>query len=174
MASPMYPETSWVDLRLEKRSSSIHGIGVFANQFIQAGERLVIAGGIVFTPEDWQAGNVQLDPAKQYNEAQIGENLFLAMPIDEDINYWFNHSCDPNFWGDVARHAIQAGAEITTDYALSIADEDYCLEPCQCGFVLCRRQVTGNDWKLFELQDRYRGQFGAYIERRIQQLNKDQ
>lgn len=124
MSQSTYPPKSWADPRLEKRPSPIHGTGVFATEAIRAGERLVISGGIVFTMEDKEAGRVHLDPNKEYNEDQLDEDLFMVMPIDEDIGYWFSHSCDPNFWGDVARRDIAPNEEITTDYALCIADED--------------------------------------------------
>ena len=172
MNQSTYPEKSWVDPRLEKRPSPIHGTGVFAAQAIRAGERLVIPGGIVFTSEDKQAGRVHLDPGKEYNEDQLDEDLFMVMPIDEDISYWFSHSCDPNFWGDVARRDIAVDEEITTDYALCIADEDYRLAPCRCGTSLCRHEITGNDWQLPELQQRYRGHFVPFIERKIQAMNE--
>jgi hypothetical protein len=163
-----YLQKSWFDPRLEKRASPIHGTGIFATHLIHAGERLVIPGGIVFSTAEWTAGKVPLDPSRAYNEVQIDDDLFLAMPIDEDLNYYFNHSCDPNFWGNVARRAIQEGEEITTDYALGIVHEGYCLDPCRCGSALCRQRVTGNDWTLPELQRRYHGQFAPFVERWIQ------
>ena len=168
MRRPIYPEKSWFDPRLEKRASPIHGTGIFATSAIAAGELLVIAGGIVFTEEEWKAGSVPLDPAKRYNEGRIDELYLIANPIDEDMSYFFNHSCDPNFWWPYARHDIQAGEELTYDYALEMIDERYVLEPCVCGSSLCRRRVTGNDWKLPELQRRYRGHFAPFTERRIQ------
>jgi hypothetical protein len=69
-------------------------------------------------------------------------------------------------WRDIA-----AGEEITTDLAYCEATPDYCLEPCNCGSSLCRGRVTGNDWKLPALQERYRGYFTPYIQRLIQALN---
>ncbi|MBV9790828.1 MAG: SET domain-containing protein-lysine N-methyltransferase [Chloroflexi bacterium] len=173
MSSRSYPEQSWFDPRLEKRSSPIHGTGIFATQFIRAGERIAIPGGIVVTSQDKAAGNVKLDPTKAYNEAQLDDNVFLLMPIDEDLYYFFNHSCDPNFWGETTRRDIAPGEEITTDYALEIADDDYCLAPCRCGSPLCRQHVTGNDWQRPELQARYDGKFAFFIQRRIEDLRQD-
>jgi len=161
-----YPRKSWFDPRLEKRASPIHGAGIFAAQPIRAGERLAVPGGIVFTSEERSAG-LKLDPSKAYNEAQIGTDLFMLMPIDEDLFYFFNHSCDPNFWGDTARRDIAAGEEITTDYALEMDDESYSLEPCRCGSPMCRQRMTGNDWRLPELQCRYRGHFAVFIEAKL-------
>lgn len=168
MSRVAYPERSWFDPRLVIRESPIHGRGVFTTEFIHAGERLILAGGIIYSSNDWKTGKVRLDPDK-YNEGQIDEDLFLATPI-EDMDYYFNHSCDPNMWGGAARRDSHPGEEVTTDYALCIFSESYCLEPCWCCTFLCRRRITGNDWKRPDLQRRYGGHFPPFIERRIQQI----
>jgi uncharacterized protein len=157
--------TMWFDRRLVMRPSPIHGIGTFATHSIRAGERLIwVSGGIVYTSEDWQTGRVQL-AGEQYNESQIGDNLFLATP--KSLYYYVNHACDPTMLNDVAWRDIQPGEEITTDYAYGESVPDYRLEPCQCGAAICRGRVTGNDWQLPELQQRYRGYFSPHIERLI-------
>jgi uncharacterized protein len=158
--------TMWFDRRLAMRASPIHGIGTFATDLIRAGERLFwVTGGIVYTTEDWRTGRVQL-AGEQYNEDQIGDDLFIATP--KAVAYYMNHSCDPNVLNGTAWRDIAAGEEITTDFAYCIAAPHYLLEPCKCGSPLCRGRVTGNDWRLPELQRRYRGYFTPYIERLIQ------
>jgi uncharacterized protein len=160
--------TMWFDRRLVMRTSPIHGIGTFATHSIQAGTRLIwVTGGIVYTSEDWRTGRVQL-AGEQYNEAQIGDDLFIATP--KSLGYYVNHSCDPNMLNDTAWRDIEAGEEITTDFAYCIAAPHYLLEPCNCGSRLCRGRVTGNDWRLPELQQRYRGYFTPHIDRLIQGL----
>jgi hypothetical protein len=37
--------------------------------------------------------------------------------IGPELYYYVNHSCDPNMLNDTAWRDIQAGEEITTDYA---------------------------------------------------------
>ena len=158
----------WFDHRLVMRTSPIHGTGTFATQPIQAGERLWwVTGGIIYTTADWRSGRVQLDP-EQYNEAQIGDDLLIATP--KSLYYYVNHSCDPNTINGTARRDIQAGEEITTDYASGEAASGYLLEPCRCGSPLCRGRVTGNDWQRPDLQQRYRGQFSPHIERLIRAM----
>src|SRR6266545_6085761 len=140
------PVAMWFDWRLVMRPSPIHGIGTFATHAIRAGERLIwVSGGIVYTSEDWRTGRVQLAP-EQYNEGQIGDDLFIATP--KSLGYYVNHSCDPNMLDFTAWRDIAAGEEITTDFAYCTAAPDYCLEPCNCGESVCRGRVTGNDWKL--------------------------
>jgi SET domain-containing protein len=164
------PVTMWFDRRLAMRTSPIHGTGTFATHPIRAGERLLfVSGGIVYTSDDWRTGRVQLD-GEQYNEGQIGDDLFIATP--KSLYYYVNHSCDPSMLNYIAWRDIQAGEEITTDYAYCEASPNYRLEPCSCGSPMCRGRMTGNDWKLPELQQRYRGYFTLYIERLIQSQAK--
>jgi uncharacterized protein len=159
------PVTMWFDRRLVMRTSPIHGIGTFATHAIQAGERLIwVSGGIVYTSEDWRTGRVQLAP-ELYNETQLDDNLFIATP--KSLYYYVNHSCDPKMLNDVAWRDIEAGEEITTDYAYCEASPNYRLEPCNCGSAFCRGRMTGNDWKLPKLQQRYHSYFTPHIERLI-------
>jgi hypothetical protein len=53
----------------------------------------------------------------------------------------------------VARRDIEAGEEVTSDYATSTGI-DYALT-CNCGAAICRGTITGDDWRLPELQQRY-------------------
>jgi hypothetical protein len=156
----------WFDRRLVMRASPIDGIGTFATHAIRAGERLIwVTGGVVYTTDDWRSGRVQLE-GSMYNEGQIGDDLFIATP--KSLYYYVNHSCDPTMLNDTAWRDIAAGEEITTDYAYCEASPNYRLEPCACGTALCRGRVTGDDWRIPELQRRYRGYFTPHIERLIQ------
>jgi hypothetical protein len=47
----------------------------------------------------------------------------------------------------------QYGEELCHDYAMERSD-GYALD-CRCGSGLCRGKVSGQDWKLPELQQRY-------------------
>jgi hypothetical protein len=48
--------------------------------------------------------------------------------------------------------------------------DDYDEFECACASATCRRKVTGNDWMLPELQERYQGHFSSYLERRVAQM----
>jgi uncharacterized protein len=160
MVQQTEPVSMWFDARLVMRASPTHGTGVFTTACIAEGEELIrISGGLVYTSEDWKTGKVVLDGSK-YNEEKIGDDLFVAVPVA--TFYYLNHSCDPNMWLSMARRDIQAGEELTTDYALCESSSHYRLEPCLCGTSLCRGHVTGDDWKLPELQARYSGHFTPY------------
>jgi hypothetical protein len=82
----------------------------------------------------------------------------LVLPVAPAGEPPVNHSCDPNLgWsadGLVAMADVAAGTELTTDYALSITDPEYLLR-CHCETYRCRQLVTGDDWRIPELQRRY-------------------
>jgi hypothetical protein len=113
---------------------------------------------------------------------QIEERFILTSPhaIPEDTDY-FNHSCDPNsgFKGQiflVALRDIKAGEEITFDYGMTVSesvgsDMVFTMD-CMCGSPHCRKKITEQDWKLPELQVRYKGYFSQYIQDKIERLNK--
>jgi uncharacterized protein len=96
--------------------------------------------------------------------------MLLSKGADNATSYYFNHSYDPNMWLFTARRDLQEGEELTTDYALCESSPHYRLEPCLCGTALCRGRLTGDDWKLPELQARYEGHFTSYIARLIRHL----
>lgn len=160
----------WLDLRVVARSSAIEGLGLFATAPIAKGEVVGILGGRVI--DDAELRRIaQVRP--KYSSLAIAEDTNLLLEDDETIARG-NHSCDPNIWmrdGSTleARRDIATGEEITLDYALQTANADWEM-PCECGSSLCRKLVRGDDWKRPELQDRYRGHFSPFLNKRIDEL----
>ena len=66
---------------------------------------------------------------------------------------------------------INKDEELTTDYAF-IDNEDYQFE-CTCGSKNCRKVVTGYDWKIKELQDKYYDYFAQYLKEKIDEIRKE-
>jgi uncharacterized protein len=172
-----YPPHEWVDPRIEIRLSGIAGHGMFAVGTIHAKETVIVWGGWVCTGADVDAGLVA-----PRSTVYIDEDTYLGARVGEydrerdDRGDFINHSCDPNVWlADentlVARRHIAAGEELTMDYALFEGDEED-VKPweCRCDSPLCRRRITGRDWRLPELQERYEGHFSPFINRRIARL----
>ena len=163
---------SWFSLKVEVRESAIHGKGLHARTAIAAGEVVVVKGGHVFPTTVRDAVEQKLGPT----EIQIWDDLFLGpvRPEEREASMMYlNHSCDPNvgLQGQivfVALRDIAADDELTTDYAM-MDDEDWTMA-CACGARLCRGTVTGRDWRLPELQQRYRGFFSTYLARKIAAL----
>lgn len=169
---------SWLNPLLEKRCSDTDGCGIFARADIRQGERLAIFGGRIMAIDDMYGIPAQM----QRFTMQIEERFVLgpASDIPEDTDF-FNHSCSPNsgFFGQiflVAMRDIGAGEEITFDYGMTVSESvgsDMVFSMnCACGSPLCRGTITEDDWKLPELQERYRGYFSPYIQEKIERMNK--
>src|SRR5712691_10821370 len=168
MHEKTYRATSWYDARVEIRPSIIQGGGMFAREPIQAGEIVAIIGGSLMSEEEFHAYTATVS---RFNATQIGEYLHLVdlVQTPETVVGSLNHSCDSNLWMQdevtiTARRAITAGEELTLDYALTTVEPGWQLDqPCQCGTAVCRHIITGNDWQLPDVQQRYQGHFAPFI-----------
>jgi uncharacterized protein len=146
-----------------------YGRGCVATEPIAHGETTAAFGG-------WAATGEQLATSHDTSMSlalQIDDDLYLISPNQSDGDC-INHSCDPNcgLQGGVvlvAMRDIAVGEQITFDY--SMADgSPYDEFDCACGAPMCRSRISGDDWMLPELQDRYRGYFSPYLSRRIAAL----
>jgi SET domain-containing protein len=173
MTSPLFAE----------RPSEIEGAGCFALGPIRAGEVVDRWQGEVVS----NAELARIEASGLYHSsAAIGEDRNLLFNVIDPREAavapslgsgtgGFNHSCDPNLWLEdeitvVARRDIEGGEELTLDYALATGTAAWRLEPCNCGSVLCRGTVTGEDWRLPDLQRRYAGHFSPFLNARIEAL----
>jgi SET domain-containing protein len=164
---------TWISPKARKGvDSGIAGRGLVAVEPIGAGEVVAVKGGHIVT------GNELADlPEKLRNsEVQITDELHLVALTDEEyepVMLFLNHSCEPNvgFAGNivlVAMRDVEAGEELTTDYALF---DDYDGQmSCSCGTPSCRRLIDGHDWRRPELQQRYAGYFSTYLHRKIDRM----
>jgi len=161
---------SWITPKAAKGADSpIAGRGLIATAPIREGEVVAVKGGHIVST----AALRSLSERLQNSDVQITDDLHLVALSDdeyESVMLFINHSCDPNvgFAGNVvltAMRDVQAGEELTTDYALF---DDYGGSMrCQCGSPQCRGEITGRDWQRPDLQRKYRGRFSWYLERRI-------
>jgi SET domain-containing protein len=164
---------SWLNPKLEVRSSPTHEKGVFAREAIAAGERVAIWGGDVMFIDEIK----DLPESLQDYPMQIEERFVLgSRRIIEDTDF-FNHSCDPNtgFKGQiflVAMRRILAAEEVTFDYAMVVSESvgsDIVFEMnCRCGAPTCRRVITEHDWKRVDLRKKYQGYFSHYLQEKIE------
>jgi len=161
---------TWRSPKIEVWEETLAGRGVVAIADITKDEVVAIKAGHIITRDDIdqataEAGDMAL---------QIDDDFYLAPRSADDVDamsVFINHSCDPNvgFRGQVvyvAMRDIKAGEELCHDYSMERSD-DYALD-CHCGSVLCRGKVTGQDWKLPELQQRYGDYFSIYIRNKFQ------
>jgi SET domain-containing protein len=164
--------SSYLNPKCEAREHPFGGCGVYALERVNKGELVSLWGGKIVHKK-------QLDPSMPrftQRVLQIDEDLYILTAEEKEPNDCFNHSCEPNLGfsgqiGLVAMRDIEAGEELTFDYAMSDG-EPYDEFDCYCGTVSCRHKITGNDWKLPELWMRYLGYFSPYLAKRIEKLRK--
>jgi len=163
---------SYRSRKSEVRESPIHGRGLFAKEAISKGEIVAVKGGYILGRQTW----ADLEPQLGSAEIQVAEDLFIA-PVRADHRegcmLYTNHSCEPNIGIQgqivfVAMRAIAAGEELTHDWATT-DDADYSMK-CRCGKPSCRGTITGKDWMKRELQDKYRGWFCWFLQRKIERV----
>ena len=165
---------TWRSPKIEIRDDTLAGRGVVALAEIAKDEVVAIKAGNIITREELE----QATAAAGDMALQIEDNYYIApKTADEvaDMSVFINHSCDPNvgFRGQVvyvAMRDIKAGEELCHDYAMERSDE-YSLD-CHCGSTLCRGKVSGRDWMLPELQNRYGNYFSIYLRRKFQESER--
>jgi SET domain-containing protein len=161
---------TWISPKAMKGTpSEIAGRGLVAVEAISKSEVVAVKGGHIVTSEQLRSMPERL----QDSDVQITDDLHLvALTEDEyeSVMLFINHSCEPNvgFAGNVvlvAKRDIDAGEELTTDYAM-FDDYEGSMD-CACGRPACRRRVDGRDWQRPDLQERYRGYFSWYLDRKM-------
>ncbi|KKT40668.1 MAG: Nuclear protein SET [Candidatus Giovannonibacteria bacterium GW2011_GWA2_44_13b] len=163
--------TSYSSPKVEMRESPISGRGLFAKGNIKKDELVVsFVGGkgkfVVSAVAD------ELFEKGDDHVLQIDDDLYFAATTPEEYEKedHINHSCNPNIGIDgnlnfVAIRDIEPGEEIVFDYTMSESSE-YSFE-CRCGSKNCRKTITGNDWKIPELQKKYSGYFSDYLAKKM-------
>lgn len=145
------------------------GRSIIASRTVPAGTVLAVWGGTNYDTESFFG----LPADRRQISVQVEEDLFLVPEIEGPAE-WINHSCEPNagMMGQIALRAIRvirSGEEVCYDYAMSDGCP-YDEFECCCGSPRCRLKVTGNDWRIPELWERYGGYFSPYLQRRIDLL----
>ena len=148
------------------RSIPPKGFGSFARVQIPKNTHVATFGGPILTAPAF----VVEPPDVRSRSIQIERDSFLTGPPQREPGDTINHSCEPNCGMRnatqiVTMRDVLEGEELTYDYAMSDT-ADYDEFRCGCGTESCRGQVTGNDWKLPEIQARYQGYFSPYIARK--------
>jgi SET domain-containing protein len=160
--------------KTEVKDSPIHGKGLFAKATIAQGEIVAVKGGNILSAQEQEEIERELGPV----EIQIAEDLFIAPVHQEERDggmLYSNHSCDPNIaiQGQivfVAMRNIAPGEELTHDWATADC-LDYEME-CRCESTKCRGTITGKDWMKKDLQEKYKGWFCWFLQRKIDMMPK--
>ncbi len=152
----------------EAREIPPKGFGSFAVNPIPMGTVVATFGGTILTRI-----NFETYPLEQRSRSiQIDVDQFVLGPVSRESGDSINHSCLPNCGMHnatqlIAMREIAVGEELTYDYATSDTS-DYDEFECACGSDICRGRVSGDDWKLPDLQSRYQNMFSPYVQRKIQ------
>jgi len=165
------PRTSQLDERVVVRPSPIAGLGLFAERPIGAGEPVAELGGTIVSDAEVRT---TIAAGRRYDGIALEEDRNLVIEPDDWPGRHGNHSCDPNLgmrgaWTVAATRDIATGEELTIDYALHTVDPAWHMA-CRCGSRHCRRMIRGDDWRLPDLQVRYRGLWAPVVERRVAQM----
>ena len=161
--------TSYRSPKTVVRPSGIAGRGLYAAAPLARGEVVSVKGGHLIDRATLEQNRAVVNDA----DMQIADDLFLA-PLSADefegVMMFLNHSCEPNVGVQgqivfVALRDVPAGEELTLDYGTI----DYDAEPmaCRCGAAACRGTITGEDWRLPELQRKYGEHFAWHLLRRM-------
>ena|GEM_PF-214519 len=157
--------------KVEVRESATAGKGVFANEHILKDELIFDFSGGLGDMISTQEAHELYKSGNDYM-IQVDDNLFFAATADADVEPcdYLNHSCDPNAGIKgrlkiVAMRDMLPNEEISFDYAMS-ESSDMAME-CKCGKLNCRKKITGDDWKLPELQKKYSGYFSEYLQGKL-------
>ncbi len=166
----------WLSNRVEPRTSTIAGNGLFAKEDIIAGVVMSRLGGRIVTNAALDrliqaAGDTYIDTVSIFDDGN------LVLPSGTP-NHCGNHSCDPNLWwvdpfSIVTRTEVAAGTELTVDYGTLTDDPEFRME-CRCDATRCRRVITGVDWRRPDLQARYGDHWVPVLRQRIGQYGARQ
>lgn len=167
---------SYYSPKVAVRGSDLHGRGTFALEPIDRGEIICIRIGPIVHISEVEAVEKTVG---DFN-FQITDEFFISArtPQERDsFGLFVNHSCEPNVgvFGQislVAMRGITPDEELTLDYVM-IEARDYRLI-CDCGADKCRKEITGSDWRLPELQVSYYGFFSHFIQQKIDRLRNSQ
>lgn len=142
------------------------GKGLFTREKLPRDEVIFVAAGLLVNE-----ALLESDFSELVNYGwQVESDIYLLETV-ESIERYANHSCNPNCGaygqlGLITMEEIQAGGQITFDYAMT-QNVPVLFESCGCGAGNCRGQITAEDYRLPELQQRYKGYFSPYLERKI-------
>jgi SET domain-containing protein len=134
--------------RLEIRPSRIEGLGIFALEAFDEGERFLVVLGDAPTVF---MSDVEFEKYRQtvdsFDAVYLGDGIHRVslVPRNQNPSNFGNHSCDPNTRLDgehrKALRRIEVGDELTVDYA-EFSPKGWSMV-CNCGSATCSGTVRG-------------------------------
>ncbi len=143
--------------KIVARLSPIHGNGVFADETIRKGDRIVRYKGAVRTHDEVDEAYGDIDENGHTFLFTLNDNYVIDANVDGNIARWINHSCAPNCEAVLEENGkgkahkdkvfieairdIQPGEELTYNYGI-VLDEPHTAKMkkvwgCKCGAKKC-------------------------------------
>jgi hypothetical protein len=146
------------------------GFGIHSVDQIQRLELVAVFGGKIISGAEL----VLLSDEEKRMTLQVDEDRF-SFSVERHPTDYINHSCDPNLGFNAdgnlcAMQDIEPGLPLVFDYSMADSTE-FDEFQCLCASIFCRGSVTGEDWKIPDLQERYRGWFMPYLQTKIASQN---
>lgn len=156
-----------------KKTIKKGGFGIYSLKYIKKDEILARWNGEILTTDELS----KINGVKRDRCIQIEEDLYLVPLSNSDAADCVNHSCNPNagLQGQrtlVALRDISPGEEICYDYSMSDSSS-YDEFQCYCNSKNCRGLISGKDWKIKKLWNKYDGYYSSYLQAKIENLKKD-
>lgn len=144
-------EKNFFEVRLYAASSKIHGIGVFAGEYIKAGTRIIEYVGEII-------GEKVADQREKFYKKnriwsiylfKISDDVIIDATLKGNLARFLNHSCQPSavsrtVGGKIfiySQREIKKDEEITFYYNFSSDENDDPL-PCYCGHEFCENFIV--------------------------------
>lgn len=170
------PVSSRLHPAVEVRPSAVAGRGLFTTDALAAGTVVSRLGGRLVDTTQLRRLFAEHDAGRAPYVDTIVVAADQHLVIESGDHRFGNHGCDPNLgWVDAFSLAtmvdVPAGRELLTDYAMSTADPAFVLR-CHCESYRCRQMVAGDDWRIPQLQERYRGWWVPYVQSLVEAAHR--
>ena len=143
--------------KIVARLSPIHGNGVFADEAIRKGERIVRYKGKVLTHAQVDEAYGELDEDGHTFLFTLNDDYVIDANVDGNVARWINHSCAPNCEAVLEENRkgkghkdkvfieairdIEPGEELTYNYGIVLDDPHTAKMKktwgCKCGAKKC-------------------------------------
>ncbi len=143
--------------KIVARLSPIHGNGVFADELIRKGERVVRYKGEVRSHAQVDEAYGEIDENGHTFLFTLNDDYVIDANVDGNVARWINHSCAPNCEAVLEENTkgkprkdkvfieairdIQPGEELTYNYGIVLAERHTAkmkkIWGCKCGAKKC-------------------------------------
>ncbi len=143
--------------KIVARLSPIHGNGVFADELIRKGERIVRYKGEVRSHAQVDEAYADIDENGHTFLFTLNDDYVIDANVDGNVARWINHSCAPNCEAVLEENVkgkprkdkvfieairdIQPGEELTYNYGIVLAERHTAkmkkIWGCKCGAKKC-------------------------------------